>query len=161
MLADRVACAIGQSFKIARPPTIAARFAGASEIAFSHFESQVVRPGLSTPSPRQETFVFNIPLISTRYPIVSIDGRRQSVVQDPGKSYLFDLSQRNEVGLETVYNSVRFHVPQAALDQMCYERGIPRVGGLHAKCLGNDDIILYNLALTILPAIINSAQVTT
>ncbi|MBK1839355.1 helix-turn-helix transcriptional regulator [Azospirillum sp. YIM B02556] len=161
MLADRIASAIGESFKIPPPPTIAARVAGGSEIAFSHFKSQDVQFGLSTPSPRQEAFVFNIPLISTRYPVVSIDGRRQSVIQDPGKAYLFDLSSKNEISLETAYNSVRFHIPQTAIDHMGYEKGLPRVGGLSAKFLGQDDLVLYNLALTILLAILKSTQVTT
>jgi len=161
VLADRVSLAIGRGFKIPPAPTIAARIAGTSEIAFSHFKSLEPQLGLSTPSAREEAFVFNIPLQPARYPIVSIDGKRQSVVQDPGKAYLFDLTSRNEVSLDTTYDSVRFHLPQSAIDYMAYEKGLPRVGGLCTKHLGQEDVVLYRLALTILPAILNSAQVTT
>jgi AraC family transcriptional regulator len=161
MLEKRISAAIGDGFKILPPPTIAARLAGATEIAFSQFKSQKPQSGLSVPSPREEAFVFNIPLASARYPIVSIDGRRQSVVQDPGKAYLFDLTSRNEVSLDTTYNSIRIHLPQTAIDSMAYEKGLSRVGGLQAKNLGQDDAILYHLALIVRPAILNSVQVTT
>lgn len=161
MLADRISFAIGRGFKIPPAPTIATRIAGASEIAFSHFKSLEPQPGLSTPSAREEAFVFNIPLEPARYPVVSIDGKRQSVVQDPGKAYLFDLTSRNEVSLDTTCDSVRFHLPQTAIDYMAYEKGLPRVGGLRANCLGQEDVVLHRLALTILPAILNSEQVTT
>ncbi|NTH68541.1 helix-turn-helix transcriptional regulator [Agrobacterium rhizogenes] len=161
MLADRVSVAIGRGYNIPPPPTVAARIAGASEIAFSHFKSLEPQPGLSVPSPREEAFVFNVPLAPARYPIVSIDGRRQSVVQDPGKAYLFDLTSRNEVSLDTTYDSIRIHLPQTAIDCMAYEKGLPRVGGLRALCLGQDDAVLYHLALTLRPTILHSVPVTT
>jgi AraC family transcriptional regulator len=161
MIAGGISNAIGDSFKIPPPPTIAARVAPGAEIAFSHFRSDKPQVGLSVPSVRQEAFVFNLPLAPARYPIVSIDGRRQSVVQDPGKAYLFDLTSRNEVSLDTTYDSIRFHLPQTTIDYMAYEKGVPRVGGLRAKCLGQDDVVLYRLALLVWPAILNSAQVTT
>jgi AraC-like DNA-binding protein len=160
VLADRVSCSISKGFKIPPPPTVAARIVGTSEIAFSHFKSLDPRPGLSTPSAREEAFVFNIPLMAARYSVVSIDGRRQSVVQDPGKAYLFDLTSRNEVSLDTTYDSVRVHLPQTAIDDVAYEKGHPRVGGIRAKCLGQEDMVLYHLAQTILPAVLNSAHVT-
>ncbi|MGO7323289.1 helix-turn-helix domain-containing protein [Rhizobium ruizarguesonis] len=161
MLADRVSVAISRGYNIPPPPTVAARIAGASEIAFSHFKSLEPQPGLSVPSPREEAFVFNVPLAPARYPIVSIDGRRQSVVQDPGKAYLFDLTSRNEVSLDTTYDSIRIHLPQTAIDCMAYEKGLPRVGGLRALCLGQDDAVLYHLALTLRPTILHSVPVTT
>lgn len=161
MLADRVSCTIGEGFKIPPAPTIAVRTTGRSEIAFSHFQSLAPQLGLSTPSAREEAFVFNVPLKPARYPIVSIDGKRQSVVQDPGKAYLFDLTSRNEVSLDTTYDSIRFHLPQTAIDDMAFEKGLSRVGGLRAKCLGQEDMVLYHLALTMLPVIRNSVEVTT
>jgi AraC family transcriptional regulator len=161
VLADRVSCAISKGYKIPPPPTIAARVAGTSEIAFSHFKSLEPQLGLSVPSPREEAFVFNIPLAPARYPIVSIDGRRQSVVQDPGKAYLFDLTSRNEVSLDTAYDSIRIHLPQTTIDWMAYEKGLPRVGGLRADRLGQEDIVLYRLSLAVWPAILNEVQVTT
>jgi AraC-like DNA-binding protein len=160
VLADRISAAIGRGFMIPPPPTIAARIAGTSQIAFSRFRNFESRPGLSTPSALEEAFVLNIPLMSARYSVVSIDGKRQSVVQSPGKAYLFDLTSRNEVSLDAIYDSVRFHIPQASIDDAAYEKGLPRVGGLYARCLGQDDPILYGLALAVLPAIAEPAWAT-
>jgi AraC-like DNA-binding protein len=161
VLSERISTAISKGFKIPPPPTIAARLAGTSQIAFSHFKNQEAKPGLSIPSDREEAFVFNVPLQSARYSLVSIDGRGQSVVQSPGKAYLFDLTSKNEVSLDAIYDSVRFHLPQTAIGNLAYEKGLRRVGGLYAKYLGQEDQILYRLALTMLPAIIDSMQVTT
>jgi AraC family transcriptional regulator len=161
VLSDRVSKAISKGFNIPPPPTIAARLAGTSQIAFSQFKNLESKPGLSTPSDREEAFVFNVPFKPARYSLVSIDGRGQSVVQSPGEAYLFDLTSRNEVSLDAIYDSVRFHLPQAAIDNLAYERGLRRVGGLHAKHLGQEDHILYHLALTLLPAIVDSTRVTT
>ena len=161
MDADRISLAIGDSFKIPPPPSIATRVAGASEIVFSHFKCEKPQSGFSVPSPREEAFVFNVPLMPARFSVVSIDGRSQAVVQDPGKAYLFDLTSRNEVSLDTTYDSIRFHLPQRAIDEMAYEKGLPRVGGLRAKCLGQEDAILFRLAQLVCPAILDSGKVTT
>lgn len=160
MLADRISTAIGKGFKIPPVPTITATLAGTSQIAFSHFKNGAPQPGFSTPSPREEAFVFNIPLIPARFSRVCINGNGQSVIQSPGKAYLFDLTARTEVSLDTVYEAVRVHLPQAAIDNLAYEQGLRRIGGLYAKELGQDDEILYRLAQAMLPAIINAEQVT-
>lgn len=161
MLADRVATAISRGFQIARPPTILAKLGSRSSIAFSHFRNSSPKQGLSVPSKREEAFVLNVPLIAARYSVVSVDGLQQSVVQSPGEAYLFDLTRRNEVSLDATYDSVRVHLPQTTLDELAYENGLRRVGGLHARSLGQQDEVLYRLALAILPAIVNSQQVTT
>ena len=161
MLADRISTAIGKGFKIPPAPTIAARIAGTSQVAFSHFKNDAPQPGFSTPSPREEAFVFKIPLIPARFSRVCINGIGQSVLQSPGKAYLFDLTARTEVSLDTAYDAVRVHLPQATIDGLAYEQGLRRIGGLHAAALGQDDAILYRLAQAMLPAIINAQQVTT
>jgi len=161
VLADRVSQAVGKGFNIPPPPSMSVRVSGSSEIAFSHFKSVELQQGLSLPSPREEAFVFNVPLAPARYSIVSIDGLRQSVVQDPGKVYLFDLTSKNEVSLDTAYDSVRIHLPQNALDNMAFEKGLPRVGGLWSGQLGQEDRTLHLIAQMVLPTILGSVQLTT
>jgi AraC-like DNA-binding protein len=63
--------------------------------------------------------------------------------------------------LDAIYECVRIHLPQASIDDMSYQKGLRRVGGLFAKSLGQEDPILFRFALTMLPAIANSTQVTT
>jgi AraC-like DNA-binding protein len=160
VLADRVSSAIADRFKIPPPPTIAARVAGSSQIAFSHFRNSEPKRGTSVPSNWEEAFVFNVPLIPAKYSRVSIDGKGQSVVQSPGQAYLFDLTRRNEVSLDAVYDSIRFHLPQTAIDEIAFDKGHRRIGGLHARDLGQEDFILYHLAQIVLPAIQDPAKVT-
>lgn len=161
MLADRISMNIGKGFAISPPPTMVARLARKSQIAFTHVKYLEPKRGLSTASPPEQAFVINVPLIPARFSTVSIDGKRQSVVQSPGKAYLFDLMSRTECSLDAIYECVRIHLPQASIDDMTYEKGLRRVGGLFAKSLGQEDPILFRFALTMLPAIANSTQVTT
>jgi hypothetical protein len=46
----------------------------------------------------------------------------------------------------TPFDSLRFYVPQAALDGMADEAGIPRVRGLLARQFGGRDLVLYGFA---------------
>jgi AraC family transcriptional regulator len=159
-LADRISMNIGNGFKVPPPPTLTAQVAHKSQIAFSHVKCLEPKRGLSTPSPQEQAFVLNVPLISARFSTVVIDQKRQSVVQSPGDVYLFDLSSQTSASLDTVYEWVRFHIPQASLDDLAYEKGLRRVGGLFAKSFGQKDPLLYGFALTMLPAIANPTQVS-
>jgi AraC family transcriptional regulator len=161
VLADQISNALSKRFKIPPPPTISAKLVGNTQIAFSRFQNLESRPGYSSPPEREEAFVFNVPLAAARFSRVSINGLGQSVVQAPGKAYLFDLTSRNEISLDATYNAIRFHMSQLAIDQMAYEKGIHRVRGLYSKQLGQEDQILHRLALTLLPVIENSCEVTT
>ncbi|WP_158602061.1 AraC family transcriptional regulator [Pararobbsia silviterrae] len=160
MLAEKVSNSIARSFRIPSVPTIAVRVTGGSQIAFSHFKNQRPQPGLSIPSAREEAFVLNIPLAPAFFPIVSIDGRRQSVAQKPGKVYLFDLASRNEVSLSASYDSIRIHIPRSALDGFESEEGMSKVAGLRARSFGQHDPVLYNLGLVVLPLIENTIHST-
>ena len=48
--------------------------------------------------------------------------------------------------LDTPFDSLRFYVSQAALDELAYDRGLRRVGGLHARTFGGRDPVMYGLA---------------
>jgi AraC family transcriptional regulator len=161
IFADRVSQNISKGFKVPPPPTLIARVADKSPIAFSYVKCLEPKRGLSTPSPQEDAFVLNVPLISARFSTVLIDQRRQSVVQSPGSVYLFDLTSQTSASLDTVYEWVRFHIPQSTLEDLAYEKGLRRVRGLFAKSFGQEDPILYRFALTMLPAITNPAQVST
>ncbi len=161
VLAERVSEAVSKRFKMPPPPTIQARIAGSAQLAISRFSSSVAKPGLSGPPEREETFILNVPIVPARYSIVSIDGHVQSVVQSPGKVYLFDLTSRNEVSLDALHDSVLFHIPRLTLEKKALEAGLGPVSGLYARQMGEDDPVLHNLALALIPAIMDPARVTT
>ena len=159
-LAERVATNIGASFRTVAPPTIIADFGAASQVALSYVKYAGGKKGLSTPSPLEDAFVMNVPMTEAQFPAVIVEGRRQSVSQVPGHSYLFDLKSPTKVSLETAYETVRFHVPQPFIDNVAYEKGLNAVGGLHAKSLGQEDRTLYQFALAMLPAITSPSHVS-
>jgi AraC family transcriptional regulator len=161
VLADRIANGLSARFKIPPPPTIAAKLVGNTQIAFSRFRNLEPRRESSAPPEREDAFVFCASLTATRFSRVSLAGRVQSVLQSPQEAYLFDMTSKTEISLDGTFDNIRFHIPQAAIDQMAYEKGIRRIGGLHSKVFGQHDAILYSLARTILPAIENSSEVTT
>ena len=161
VLADRVSEAVSKRFKMPLPPTIQAMIGGSAQIAITRFSNSVAKPGLSGPPEREEAFVLNVPLVPAQYSVVSINDHVQSVVQSPGKVYLFDLTNRNEVSLDALHDSVLFHIPRLTLETKALEVGLGQVGGLYAKQMGEEDPILHHLARALLPAIMDPARLPT
>ena len=161
MLAAQVSNAVSKRFRIPPPPTITAKLVGDTQIAISRFQNLISRPGSSAPPDREEAFVFNVPMTTARFSCVSIAGAGRSVVQTPGQAYLFDMTSRDEVSLDATFTNIRFHISQIDIDQIAYEKGLRRVGGLHSNQFGQEDRVLYHLALTLLPALECPPEVTT
>jgi AraC-like DNA-binding protein len=66
-----------------------------------------------------------------------------------GDAQLVDLSDNPVVSLDTPFDSLRFYIPQIALDEMANEAGIRRVKGLYAPNFGGRDLVLFGLAQAI------------
>jgi AraC family transcriptional regulator len=83
-----------------------------------------------------------------------IDGKFKGIPPAPlGCAYLYDLRDNPVVSLDTPFDSLRFYVAQAALDELAYDRGLRRVGGLHAPTFGGRDLMMYGLAQSLAAAI--------
>jgi AraC family transcriptional regulator len=63
-----------------------------------------------------------------------------------GYAQLIDLRDNAVVSLDTAFDSVRFYIPQIALDEMANEAGIRRVKGLYAPNFGARDLVMFGLA---------------
>ncbi|MCB8879633.1 helix-turn-helix transcriptional regulator [Acidisoma cellulosilytica] len=161
MLADRIAKGLSERFKIPPPPTIAANLVGKTQIAFSRFQNLEPKRENNLAGGVEDAFSFCSSITATRFSRVSIAGRVQSVLQSPGEAYLFDMTARTEISLDEKFDNIRFYIPRASIDEMSYEKGIRRIGGLHSKYFGQQDQILHRLAQVLLPAIENSTEVTT
>jgi hypothetical protein len=67
-------------------------------------------------------------------------GRRREVPDlRLGDAQLIDLRDNPVVSLDIPFDSLRFYIPQIALDEMANEAGIRRVKGLHAPNFGGRD----------------------
>ena len=97
--------------------------------------------------PPEEAFSFHVPLSVPFFSNLWMAGRRREVPDlRLGDAQLVDLSDNPVGGLDTPFDSLRFYIPQIALDEMANEAGIRRVKGLYAPNFGSRDLVMFGLA---------------
>jgi AraC family transcriptional regulator len=103
--------------------------------------------GRSLAVPSEEAFAFHVPLSLPFFSDLWTAGRRREVPDMRlGYAQLVDLSDNPVVSLDIPFDSLRFYIPQIALDEMANEAGIRRVKGLYAPNFGARDLVLFGLA---------------
>jgi AraC family transcriptional regulator len=103
--------------------------------------------GRSLTVPQEEAFSFHVPLSVPFFATLWTNGRRREVPKlRLGDTQLVDLRDNPVVSLDTSFDSLRFYVPQMALDEMANEAGIRRVKGLYAPNFGDRDLVMFGLA---------------
>jgi AraC family transcriptional regulator len=147
MGADAVEDDLARRFRIDRPPTLLARKSSKARIAFSRMRSSRPTRGRSVAVPPEEAFAFHVPLSVPFFTKLWTAGRRREVPEfHLGYAQLVDLRDNPVVSLDTPFDSMRFYIPQIALDEMANEAGIRRVKGLYAPNFGALDLVMYGLA---------------
>lgn len=149
-------------FQLAQAPTLEARMSGAAPIVFSRMRNERAHPARSI-SPRPENaFTFQIPLIPASFSDLRYGNKVIALpeVQEPGRAFLFDLSARPTVGLGTEFDNLRCYISQRTIDDLAYEKGLRRVGGLFQPSFGERDPILFHLAKIVVPALANPSAVS-
>jgi AraC family transcriptional regulator len=147
MKANAIERTVAQRFHLERAPSFLARTASKAPIAFTHLKSACALRGRSVSVPREAAFSFHVPLSVPFFSELWIGGKFKGIPPaTPGCAFLFDLSDNPVVGLDTPFDSLRFYVSQAALDELACDRGLRRVGGLHARTFGGRDPVMYGLA---------------
>lgn len=147
MSATAVDEVLAKRFRINRPPTLVARGHRRAQVAFSRMRSDHAMRGRSLAVPAEAAFSFHVPLTAPFFSDLWLAGKRQTLPPASlGDAFLFDLSENPTVGLDTPFDSLRFYVPQAALDEMADEEGFPRIKGLRARQFGGRDPVMYGFA---------------
>src|SRR5580698_1972689 len=138
---------LSRRFRIDPPPTLLARKPPKSHIAFSRMRSSHAMRGRSLAASPEEAFAFHVPLSLPFFSNLWTAGRRREVPDwRLGDAQLVDLGERPVVRLDTPFDSLRFYIPQIALDEMANEAGIRRVNGLYAPNFGDRDLVMFGLA---------------
>jgi AraC family transcriptional regulator len=138
---------LARRFRIDRPPTLVAGRQPRAQVAFSRMRSDQPMRGRSLAVPPEAAFSFHVPLTAPFFSDLWTAGKRKTLpLARLGDAFLFDLSDNPTVGLDTAFDSLRFYVPQAALDAMADEAGIPTVKGLRARQFGGRDLVMYGFA---------------
>jgi len=110
--------------------------------------------GRSLAVPPEAAFSFHVPLTAPFFSDLWMAGKSKALPHASlGDAFLFDLNENPTVRLDTSFDSLRFYVPQAALDEMADEAGIPRPKGLHARQFGGHDLVMYGFAQAIAGAL--------
>ena len=144
---DAIAEVVAQRFRIDRPPTLLARRSSKARIGFSRIRSSRAMRGRSLAVPQEEAFSFHVPLSVPFFTNLWTKGRRREVPDwHLGDAQLVDLRDNPVVGLDIPFDSLRFYIPQIALDEMANEAGIRRVKGLYAPTFGGRDLVMFGLA---------------
>jgi hypothetical protein len=125
-----IAEVVAQRFRINSAPTLLARKSSTARIAFTRIRCSQPMRGRSLTVPQEEAFSFHVPLSLPFFTDLWTAGRRREVPDwCLGDAQLIDLRDNPIVGLETPFDSLRFYIPQIALDEMANEEGIRRLKG--------------------------------
>ncbi len=147
MAADAIEEDLARRFRIDRPPTLLARKSSKARVGFSRMRSSRPVHGRSLAVPPEEAFAFHVPLAVPFFSNLWTAGRRREVPElRLGDAQLVDLGDNPVVGLDISFDSLRFYIPQTALDEMANEAGIRRVKGLYAPNFGDRDLVMFGLA---------------
>jgi AraC-like DNA-binding protein len=148
---------LARRFQISTAATLVAR--PESAVAFTRLKSDQAQRGRSLDIPGDSAFAFQVPLQPSFFDEVWRAGKLQRLpAARPGAVYLFDLSDNPVVALEKPFDTVRLYIQQSALDELAYERGLRRIGGLKAKETGAADMILLGMAQTLAATLAQSNQ---
>jgi AraC family transcriptional regulator len=147
MAADAIEDDLARRFRIDRPPTLLARKSSKARIGFSRVRSSRPMHGHSIATPPEEAFAFWVPLSVPFFSNLWTAGRRREVPDlRLGDAQLVDLGEKPVVSLDIPFDSIRFYITQAVLDEMANEAGIRRAKGLYAPNFGARDLVMFGLA---------------
>jgi AraC family transcriptional regulator len=150
MSVDAIEDDLAKRFRIDRPPTLLARKSSKAHIGFSRMQSSRPMRSRSLPASPEEAFAFHVPLAVPFFSNLWTAGKRREVPNwRLGDAQLIDLRDRPTVSLDIPFDSLRFYIPQTALDEMADEAGIRRVEGLSAPNFGGRDLVMFGLAQTL------------
>src|SRR6202045_2469777 len=147
MAADAIEEDLARRFRIDRPPTLLARKSSKARVGFSRVRSSRPMHGHSIATPPEEAFAFWVPLSVPFFSNLWTAGRRREVPDlRLGDAQLVDLGEKPVVSLDIPFDSIRFYITQAVLDEMANEAGIRRAKGLYAPNFGARDLVMFGLA---------------
>jgi AraC family transcriptional regulator len=147
MAADAIEDDLARRFRIDRPTTLLARKSSKARIGFSRMRSSRSMRGRSMAVSPEEAFAFHVPLSMPFFSNLWTAGRRREVPDwRLGDAQLIDLRDKATVSLDVPFDSLRFYIPQTALDEMANEAGIRLVKGLSSPNFGARDLVMFGLA---------------
>ncbi len=142
---------VARKFRLQQAPTRLAQLQMASPIAFSRLRVEGGHTGRTIAASPDDAFAFQIALAPMSRGEIWIEGKYGKLQASPGDTFVFSLTANPVANLVPPYDFLRFYLPVTTLDQLAYDRGLRRIGGVRTNSVGNPDPTMRGLALSLLP----------
>lgn len=153
MTASAFEQSVAHKFRLGRAPTLLAQRDAPAPLAFSRLKADDGFRGATVEMRPEEAFAFQVAMMPMQTGDIWIDGRHSPLGAATGDTFVFDLTSNPVAYLPPPFEYVRFYIPISTLEHLAYERGLKRIGGLRASCVGTQDVVMQGLAMAILPAL--------
>ena len=151
MEAETLEAVLKQRFRLERAPTLAASTLSATPIAFTRLQCERAHHGLAGPVPPEDSTALQVALRPIRsWELRTSRGCAVPPPVKPGDVFMFNLSENPRVNWLEPFDVVRFYIAHAALEDLAYQRGLRRVGGLRVPATGSHDPLLHGMALALI-----------
>ena len=151
--------AIASRFRLDRPPTLLAHVSSHALVSFCRLRTEKAGHGLIKNVAYEEAYVFHVALASMNSVEVWANGRHHAFCDaPPGTTFFLDLSTSPVVRLDRPFDSLRFYISKASLDELAYEKGFRRADTLTASAFGSYDQVMYGLAQAVAAAMENADE---
>ena len=139
---------LSNRFNITSAPTFEARLSGTAPIKFTRLTNPCIEPGRTAAPLPENAFSIQVPLVDIGFSDLKYGNKAAPLPrrQVAGQIFLFDLSARPTIGMNSAFDLIRFYISQSTIDELAHERGMKQVGGLIQASLGEHDSILYRMA---------------
>jgi AraC family transcriptional regulator len=139
---------IRDRFRLDSAPTVLARTASVAPIGFTRLTNESAGTLRTKDVPREAAYCFHVVL--RRFSLdMWVDGKHVfGAPAQAGACFLFDLNQNPVCEYRTSFDTMRFYISRASLDELSFDRGVRRAGRFK-PCLGSPDRAMYGLATAV------------
>ena len=140
---------IRDRFRLASAPTVLARTASVAPISFTRLTNESAGMLRTKDVPREAAYCLHVVL--RRFSLdMWVDGKHVfGAPAQVGACFLFDLNQNPVCEYRASFDTMRFYISQASLDELSFDRGVRRAGRFK-PCLGAPDRPMYGLATAVI-----------
>ncbi len=154
--------ALADRFGLKKPQFIVTRTIRKAETAVTQLKCDDADQGLTDPIPREDGYLVGVQIRAVPEHELWMDGR--SVRHEPfaaGVTSFYDLRRDPIARLISPYHCLMFYFPRAVFDAVADDGEVARIGDLHPRPgIGSDDPIMRALAMSLLPALDEPAQIS-
>ncbi|MGE3226736.1 MAG: helix-turn-helix domain-containing protein [Parvibaculaceae bacterium] len=138
----------------ARAASFVTRSLPRTMIAVTELKYDTPQEILSTPPIEEDAYLVAVHFKNFPRYAYWEDGRAAPVVPiRPGETIIYDIKRQPVFHLNSVFHSVHFYFPRAALDALADDANAPRIDQLHYKpAIAHADAVLRGMAESLLPS---------